>query len=144
MSLPSLRLKTHYPCCGQAATFQALRSVPAETYQRLCQRCGQKWEIRRDLKSREAGVRIDVLTWNRAGLHSTASDRWCGERARSHNRRNETDYVLVDATHPHSGFDGEDGRWITVCDRHSTTASHDTLALARYHLPAGTWCEECE
>lgn len=35
------------------------------------------------------------------------------------------------------------GAWATVCEDHDTICNHDTLALARYHLPSGDWCERC-
>jgi hypothetical protein len=161
MSLPGLRLTTHYPCCGQVATFRALRSVPAEKYQRLCQRCGQKWDVRRNLKSREAGVRIDVLTWQKAGLHPTANERGVGERGRFVTPAG-VQYTLYDALEAGIdaggewapgvgggiGLPGEGGwkvwRWATVCEAHGTICGHATLALARRHLSGGEWCEECE
>lgn len=43
-----------------------------------------------------------------------------------------------------AGMDPEAGRWVTVCEDHSTCVNHDTLAAARAHLPdPSTWCEAC-
>lgn len=43
-----------------------------------------------------------------------------------------------------AAIDPSGGRWVTVCETHSTLCNHDTLALARLHRsdPAG-WCEDC-
>jgi hypothetical protein len=160
MSLRQTRLTTTYPCCGQVARFVALGTVPAERYDRLCQRCGQKWDVRRVITARTAGVRIDTLTWSRAGLHRTASDRNVGERFRS-TGKNGSVYVLYDAIEAGIdaggewtpgvgggvGLPGEEGwkvwRWATVCEAHGTVCGHPTLALARSHLSGGEWCEEC-
>lgn len=139
-----LALKAAYPCCHQRARFDALLGVPKERYDRLCQRCGQKWRVTRTYAGTREGRRIDILGWEKAGLHRTASERFAGERRRSVNRKTGAVYCLIDATDPNSGFDGADGRWITLCDTHSTSCSHETLALANHHLPSGDWCEGCD
>jgi hypothetical protein len=42
-------------------------------------------------------------------------------------------------------MDTEAGRWQTVCERHSTIISHDTLELANHHLTdVRSWCEGCQ
>ena len=158
--MDTLKLTTKYPCCGQVATFRALRSVPAERYARLCQRCGQKWDVKREIKAQGKGVRIDTLQWSKAGLHRTASERHDGERARFV-APNGSLYVLYEAEK--QGIDAggewvnEDGprighseypgwkpwRWATVCETHGTVCGHATMAIARSHLSGGEWCEEC-
>lgn len=43
-----------------------------------------------------------------------------------------------------AGFDTYAGLWQTVCEDHGTICSHETLKLARLHLPNGEWCEACQ
>ncbi len=69
----------------------------------------------------------------------TAPFPGCIQESRS--QRTGSDVGLYDATL--TGFDDEGGRWVTVCNTHATVCNHETLALARYHLPACEWCEEC-
>ena len=43
-----------------------------------------------------------------------------------------------------AGLDPEAGRWVTVCEDHSTCVNHATLAAARAHLAdPSMWCEAC-
>lgn len=42
-----------------------------------------------------------------------------------------------------AGYDPEGGRWVTVCHTHGTICNHETLVVARYHLPMCEWCEDC-
>lgn len=34
--------------------------------------------------------------------------------------------------------------WVTLCEDHGTICGHASLSDARYHLPAGDWCEACQ
>lgn len=43
-----------------------------------------------------------------------------------------------------AGMDPEAGRWVTVCEDHSTCVNHATLTAARAHVSdPSMWCEEC-
>ena len=43
-----------------------------------------------------------------------------------------------------AGLDPDAGRWVTVCEVHSTCVNHDTQRLARAHLPdPSSWCDDC-
>ncbi|WP_247391731.1 hypothetical protein [Ralstonia pseudosolanacearum] len=43
-----------------------------------------------------------------------------------------------------SGMDPEAGRWVTVCEDHSSCVNHATLAAARAHLAdPSMWCDAC-
>ncbi|WP_199031318.1 hypothetical protein [Ralstonia sp. ASV6] len=43
-----------------------------------------------------------------------------------------------------AGLDPDAGPWATVCEDHSTCINHDTLRLARAHLPdPSMWCDDC-
>jgi len=40
---------------------------------------------------------------------------------------------------------GNEDKWLTICDRHSTVCSHRTHRLARDHAAAPEgWCEDCQ
>lgn len=41
-------------------------------------------------------------------------------------------------------MDTDAGKWVTVCEEHSTCVNHSTYFMALYHQadPAG-WCEQC-
>jgi hypothetical protein len=61
-------------------------------------------------------------------------------------RRNPTTgavYVLYDTLAEPVWLDPDDGRWVTMCEQHSTLVYHETKRLAELHLPYGEWCEEC-
>ena len=43
-----------------------------------------------------------------------------------------------------AGLDPDAGKWVTVCEDHSTCVNHPTLSMARHHLPDPTgWCDDC-
>ena len=50
-------------------------------------------------------------------------------------------YVLYDGGL--AAMDTTDGRWQTVCETHSVIMSHSSQKMARWHLPTGDWCSEC-
>lgn len=66
-----------------------------------------------------------------------------GEVKRSRSRRTGTTVVLFDTTKTDE-FDPEGGRWVTICEEHSTVCNHETRKLAEYHMPVVDWCEECQ
>jgi transposase-like protein len=67
MSCTHLRLwallYTKYPCCGGRSRFRAIKSVPRETYERRCPRCGRRWNVERRTSVEEQDKRIDILEW---------------------------------------------------------------------------------
>ncbi|MEX3917940.1 hypothetical protein AB4Y43_17110 [Paraburkholderia sp. BR10872] len=43
-----------------------------------------------------------------------------------------------------AGMDADAGRWVTVCEDHSTCVNHATLAHGRAHMgDPSMWCEVC-
>lgn len=42
------------------------------------------------------------------------------------------------------GLDTSNGKWATVCEKHSTICIHRTYRLADSHLSGGEYCEECQ
>jgi hypothetical protein len=55
----------------------------------------------------------------------------------------DTGATVTVATAADLGLDSAGGRWVTVCETHSTVCNHATLALARSHASRCEWCEEC-
>lgn len=43
-----------------------------------------------------------------------------------------------------AGLDPAAGPWACVCEDHGTILNLSTWHLARTHLPAGEWCEQCQ
>jgi len=77
---------------------------------------------------------------------------WAGYRERRLNPRRDGYYVLLEAREAGIEVGGPSpagtervrvGRWALLCDTHNCTVLVGTYALARFHLPAGDWCEEC-
>ena len=61
-------------------------------------------------------------------------------------RRNRRTGTLVGLYHAHqAGIDADpETPWVTVCEDHGSTISHQTLALARSGMVApDDWCDEC-
>lgn len=50
--LPTIWLKTHFPCCKGPARFLAVLDVPVETYNRRCSKCRQLWLVKRTILGR--------------------------------------------------------------------------------------------
>lgn len=129
-------IRAKLPCHGTRVTVRLVPGAPADV-RRPCSRCGRVWALSLD----------PVLgAWGRYRgewtlVKAPTPGRLAGERARSRNRQTGAVYVLVEAEA--QGFDPEGGPWVTLCERHSTVCNHETLALARSHLPTGDWCEEC-
>lgn len=70
---------------------------------------------------------------------------WLGYRAHTHARSTGGGLVVtVDATGWVADVVDEGGRWMTVCDQHSTNCHHPVLrnALAFMRSPE-VWCEFC-
>lgn len=43
-----------------------------------------------------------------------------------------------------AGLDIDGGPYATICEEHSTLVNHDTLKLAKSHLPYPSgWCDSC-
>jgi hypothetical protein len=66
---------------------------------------------------------------------------YAGLREERRSRRTGARVALFEAAP--AGYDDEGGRWVTVCETHGTICNHETLELARFHLPMCEWCEEC-
>lgn len=43
-----------------------------------------------------------------------------------------------------AGLDPDGGQYVTVCEEHNTLVNHDTLSIARSHMPYPSgWCDDC-
>jgi hypothetical protein len=72
----------------------------------------------------------------------SAVERYVGEIHRARSRRTGTLVIVLDTQHA-VWLDDDGGRWVTLCDEHSTVCNHQTRKLAMRHAPDVDWCEEC-
>jgi len=63
--VPSVSLRTVYPCCKGDSRIAATIDVPREVYERRCPHCGDVWEVERRTANLFNGRRIDILDWTR-------------------------------------------------------------------------------
>lgn len=90
----------------------------------------------------QAGVSEEDLREYATGPRQYSHNGLAGCVAQQRSRITRTLAGLYSAEQ--AGMDPEAGRWVTVCEDHSTCINHATLAAARAHLPdPSMWCEAC-
>jgi hypothetical protein len=73
-------------------------------------------------------------------------DHYAGEVKRSRNRISGTLVVLIDLAKPEAEWAGsmdDGGRWLLLCDDHSSLVQTTTRQNAEYHMPDPDWCPIC-
>lgn len=74
-------------------------------------------------------------------LYPIDAERLEGEVARCRTERGHV-AILFDTQFTNQ-FDEAGGRWVTLCDEHSTVCNHGSERQARRHLVCADWCEAC-